>query len=408
MALVNRIIGDCPGCGGKDCYGNVAVSNNQLHRGCLSCKHWDSYSLPELDKKVLYLDQFFHSHAFRGENKNFVEAKERITALARDQILVSPYSNLHEDESLLWTPEQRELLFKFIKQVSVGHRFWPEYHVKQAQIADAFEGFLVQGDVERNIDRALATPQDINRWDDYFWIDVESFKTDPTVLRSSKDESLKMLLEAFDDWANQPSTFNEDVVQELMGGTKAYFKLYSKYRKRIVAGDFKAQLDSPIDATVVESLLGFDNRVYAYEYRFQRIQEFFVSPYYANVPHERISAELFALLRHKLREGAYKDPLKSTRRFKGFMYDVRHIATYAPYCDAMVVDTLMHNWVTDPLVDLTGRHGTRFFSRSNWPAFMDYLDELDSSKSNGLQAALKLVHPENAKSLDWSGSWRCS
>lgn len=139
MALVSRIIGDCPSCGRKDSYGNVNVSGNTLSRGCLSCRHWDRIPLPPLNKQILYLDQFFYSHAFRGINKNFVEAKEKIQKLAYDQLLVAPYSDVHEDETHLWTPEQREPLWKFIKQTSAGHDFWPEYHVKETQLDRAFE-----------------------------------------------------------------------------------------------------------------------------------------------------------------------------------------------------------------------------------------------------------------------------
>lgn len=402
MALVTRIIGDCPSCGQKDSYGNVMISNNQLHRGCLHCKKWDSFLLPQLNKKVIYLDQFFYSHAFRGENKNFIDAKRKIEDLARDQIIVSPYSNLHEDESLLWTEEQRGPLFEFIKQTSFGHSFWPEYHIKKAQIINAFERFVAQGNIVPTLDRSESTPKDVNAWDDYFWIDVGSFKTDPAVLKNSKDEALKMLLDAFEEWSLKPSSFDEDVTLELMGGVKEYLKLYIHYQKRLMEGDVMAVIDSPIDSMIVENLMASDNEVYSSEYRTQRLDEFFHSPYYANIPHERISAEFFALLRHRLRQGSYKDPAKATRKFKGFMFDVRHIATYAPYCDAMVVDTLMHSWAMDPLINLTGRYGTRFFSRTNWSDFISYLDELGASKRDEITNALSLVHPKDAKSPNWS------
>jgi hypothetical protein len=105
------------------------VGGNTLSRGCLRCDHWDRIPLPKLQKKVIYLDQFFFSHAFRGEHKIFVEARKRITDLALAQQIIAPYSNLHEDESQLWTEARRAPLLQFIKQTSLGHRFSYEYEV---------------------------------------------------------------------------------------------------------------------------------------------------------------------------------------------------------------------------------------------------------------------------------------
>ena len=82
-----------------------------------------------------------------------------------------------------------------------------------------------------------------------------------------------------------------------------------------------------------------------------------LSEYYANVPEARIGSEFFALLRHRLRQGQYKNKEKNRDRFGGLFYDIRFISTYAPYCDAMVLDSLMYEWATDPLIDLPKRFG---------------------------------------------------
>lgn len=403
MALVSHIIGDCPGCGRKDSYGNVNVSGNTLARGCLSCRHWDRIPLPPLNKQILYLDQFFYSHAFRGGNKHFVEAKQKIQKLVYDQLLVAPYSNVHEDETHLWTPEQREPLWKFIKQTSVGHDFWPEYHVKEAQIHRAFEAFLGNGPAVHQVERRDAVPKDVNGWDGYVWIDVGSFRPDPATIRSGKQESVNSLLDLFPVWAAKESTFEKDVREELKGGSDSYVKLYVEYVQRMAGGDFKALMDSTVNSQIVERLMHYGAKHLPGPLRMQRIVAFFESEHFANVPVERISAEFFALLRGMVRRGAFVSREKALKRFKGFFFDVRFISTYAPYCDAMVVDTVMHRWATDPLIDLPGRFGTKLFSRANWQEFDRYLDDLARGRTPELTAALKWVHPPNAKIPDWSG-----
>ena len=403
MALVSKIIGNCPACGRKDGYGNVNVSGCVLLRGCLSCRHLDRIPLPKLSKKVLYLDQFFYSHAFRAENVVFKEAKDKIQRLAYKQLLVAPYCNIHEDETHLWTPEQRAPLWKFIKQTSAGHDFWPEYHVKEYQLHRAFQAFLRGDKPSQRVERDDALPDDLHAWDDYMWIDVGRFEPDSAAIRSGKTNSVNALLDLFSEWASTPSTFEEDVRAELRGAAKSYLQLYGDYVKRMIEGDMTAMFTSSVDSQIVEKLMYYGSEHLPPPLRLQRIQAFFDSEHYANVPVERISSEIFALLRHMLRQGAFSSREKAEKRFKGFFYDVRFISTYARYCDAMVVDTLMHRWATDPLIDLPGRYGTRFFSRRNWNELLAYLDEIERNLDPELEQALEWVNPPNAKAPDWSG-----
>lgn len=403
MALVSHILSDCPKCGRKDGFGNVSVSNNFLNRGCLSCKYWVEIPLPDLDKKIIYLDQYFFSHAFRGNEQIFIEAKDKIQNLALEQLIVAPYSNFHEDESSLFNSDNRENLIAFIKQTSGGHQFLSENKVRVNQICRAFTSFLAKSTLQPPIQLRDAVPQNFNDWDNYLWIDVNSLKIDPEALREGKGETLNSLLDAFDEWSNPSYTFEQDVNFELRSIGNVYIQSYFDFVKEIFEGNFQsAWLNSSSNSEVVQILLSYGSEQFPPDERLKRILEFFKSKYFSNVPIERISSEFFALLRHKLRQGFYKNKIKSRKVFKGFLYDVRIISTYAPYCDVMVVDKMMHDWAIDPLIDLPGKYGTRFFSRTNWPEFINYLDELDNSKSSELISVLRLVHPPEAKQADWS------
>lgn len=308
MALVSRIIGDCPGCGRKDSYGNVNVSGNTLARGCLSCRHWVRIPLPQLNKQVLYLDQNFYSHAFRGRNKVFVEAKEKIQKLAYEQLLVSPYSGVHEDETHLWKPEQRDPLWQFIKQTSAGHKFRQEYDVHQVQLHRAFEAFIKSEPPDHHIERRDAIPSEINSWDDYMWIDVNGMTPDADRLRKGKAASVNGLLDLFPKWAASKTTFEEDVREELSGGSDSYIALYVDYVRRIANGDFAAHFDTTVNSRIVETLMYYGEQHLTPLLRMQRIKAFFASDHFANVPVERISAEFFALLRGMVRRGGLRFP----------------------------------------------------------------------------------------------------
>src|SRR5258706_252965 len=400
MTLVSYIIGACPSCGTPESYGNVMVGGNTLSRGCLQCKHWDRIPLPELQKKVIYLDQFFFSHAFRGEHRMFIEAKKRITDLDWAQHIVVPYSNVHEDESELWTEAQRAPLLEFIKQTSLGHKFSYEYEVKNRQIHRAFQAFLASGPTAHTVKRSDALERDVNEWDGYIWIDVGNFLDKHDDLKMRKDRSIEDLLDAFDAWATSPSTFKEDVQFELRSSARSYIEHYVEYVERIVSRDPAAFLTANENSMMIESLLRYQDKLPA-PLRMQRIQVFFQSDYFANVPEARIGSEFFALLRHRLRQGEYKNKEKNRDRFGGLFYDIRFISTYAPYCDAMVVDNLMFQWATDPLIDLPKRFGVRLFSRLNWDEFLTYLADLAASQRPEVDEALKMIHPAGARTPEW-------
>jgi hypothetical protein len=330
----------------------------------------------------------------------FVEAQKRITDLALAQQLVAPYSNLHEDESQLWTEAQRAPLLKFIKQTSLGHRFAYEYEVKSRQIHRAFETFLAGGRTSHTVERSDALERDVNDWDGYVWIDVGNLLDKHDSLKERKDRSIDSLLDAFEVWATTPSTFSEDVQLELHSAAASYIEHYVDYVKRMVSSDPTAFLTANENSMMVESLLHYQDKQPA-PLRMQRIQAFFQSDYFANVPEARIGSEFFALLRHRLRRGEYKNKEKNRDRFGGLFYDIRFISTYAPYCDAMVVDNLMFQWATDPLIDLPRRFGVRLFSRQNWGDFLVYLDNLAASQRPEINEALRMIRPANARTPEW-------
>src|SRR5690348_7900094 len=100
--LVTRIIGSCPACKAADAFGNVLIARDRVLRGCKVCRYSEEIPLPQLAKKVIYLDQFFFSGAFREKDARFAEAAELIKKAASNQLLVAPYSSIHEDETFQW------------------------------------------------------------------------------------------------------------------------------------------------------------------------------------------------------------------------------------------------------------------------------------------------------------------
>lgn len=391
--LVTRIIGKCPGCGAEASYGNVNISQNLLLRGCRRCRYSEQLPLPPLSKVVLYLDQFFFSHAFRANLPDFVDATQLISTLAHEQLIVCPYSRTHEVETHQWRHPQQQALFEFIKNTSRGHEFEPHYSVKKEQILRGFRRFLESDEGSYPIERSDTLPDDLNEWEDYFRIEVRRLPDGVERIREAKERSVGELIDLFPKWRSDNTSFEEDQAAELTTAGDIYVRFYLEMMERSLRGDFSAFIDSPVDTMIVESMLHYDRESIDFRGRMGRIGKFFCSRYFAEVPYEDISSGLFAVLKKRVKQGHYQNPGRAKKRLSGFFYDVEFIAAYAPYCDAMVVDSVMIDFVNDPDLQLSQRYGSRFFSRNNWAEFLDYLRAIGSKKTKELEWALRAVHP---------------
>ncbi len=401
--LVTRIIGNCPKCKKKDCFGNVSVGRDYVLRGCLYCQYSKTIPLPEIRKKVIYLDQFFFSGAFRGKEQRFVKAAERIHSLSDQLLLVAPYSSVHKNESHLWRgfdDKNHDELMNFIKDTSRGHEFRASYEVQQTQILKAFDAFLKQAHSKIYV---LNTSDAINgfihEWDDYFRIDFGNYYVgDIEITRSLKNEAIEGLLDSFDVWRKSTTSFQEDVEFEIHEAGQEYLKAYFTYKKRLATGDYAAIYNAPIVSMIVERMtykFSENNK----EDMFIKIANFFSSSYFSNLPYLTISTKIYAKLQDMVKNGAYTNRSTAQKKLSGFFYDVEHIATYAPYCDAFIMDKPMAELVSDTRVGLEKNFNVRVFSLNNWTALMQWLDQLESEMTDEHKKALDLAYPQEYKSI---------
>jgi hypothetical protein len=391
--FVLQVIGKCPGCGTSQAFGNVSVFRNTLRRGCSYCDYSERFPLPKLSKEVLYLDQFFLSHAFRAELPEFVDATKLIGELAHAQLLVCPYSSVHEVETHQWRHSQQQHLWEFIKRTLRGRKLSPAYRVRHTQIARGFERFLTAAETPFPIEARDALPRELNDWDNYLRFGVRRAFDNIELTRHLKQLAVDQLIGTFSDWRKDTTTFEEDRYLESQATARDYIHLYLMKIARIAQGDVTAAFDSPIDTRIVAGLMSRDRDALDHTERLGRIVAYFKSPHFLEVPCEWISAGLFAVLKNRVKQGQYQNLDKAKERLSGFPYDVQFISAYAPYCQAMFVDRAMYEFVNDKRLALTKKFGTRFFSRSNWSDFVRYLESIKAKKTAEIQHALDMVHP---------------
>lgn len=393
MLLTYVLNQKCPNCGKEGKFGNVNITGDTLNRGCNFCGKWNNIPLPLLKKKIIYLDQFFLSHAFRNNEQPFVEAVERIEQLASRQILVCPYSRIHTEETHLWRHDEQNKLYEFIKQTARGHEFKPAYSIKENQLVNSFSNFL-QGNNQYFLrDDSHAFGENIHSWDDYFWVDIRPYLGDIDEIRRGKDEAVSALVDIFDGWRSSKTTFEEDQRSEALGYAESLLKQYVDGLAKLSIGGVEEYFNLPIESQFITTLLYFDQDKLSYEDRIKRIKTFLVSDYFIYTPYIDISCQLFAVLRKLVRNGAYVNKEKAKEKLSGLYYDVDFISTYGPYCDAMFVDRVMMTWLLDRDADISKRYSFSVFSAETWDEFHRYLNSLDENISEEVDVFLKYAYP---------------
>ncbi|HET9819042.1 MAG TPA: hypothetical protein VFP92_07765 [Rhodanobacteraceae bacterium] len=366
-------------------------------RGCKACPYSQRIPLPNLSKKIIYLDQFFFSAAFREKDDRFIAAATLIKRATAHQLLLAPYSSVHEDETHQWrgfNGQTKDDLMEFIKATSRGHDFEPAYRIEHDQVLDAFQSFCDGKSSEFSLNRRTALRSDINYWEDYFRIEVGAYRGDIELIRQLKNDSVEELVrDAFPGWRSSSASFDEHVQLEIRDAAKLYIKFYLDYVARIINGDYSAMFDSPIVSMIVQDMMHMLPRDLDTDAKISTIKHFFSSEHFSNIPNAWMSARIFAILRGQVKSGAYANPDEAVRRLFGFFQDVKHISIYAPYVDAIVVDQPMASILNDGRLDVSGRYGTKVFSLNNWDQLVDWLQSLIDSTTDEHRKGLALAYP---------------
>ncbi|MFP3564086.1 hypothetical protein [Paraburkholderia sp. SIMBA_030] len=378
--LVTYVLGNCPGCGQENSFGNVEVYGDHVLQGCKRCRYSHGLMLPPIRKKVIYLDQFFFSCAFRGRDARFVQAAERIKQLAEDQLLVAPYSSIHEDETQ-WR-DYADQLYPFIKDTSRGAEFERASEVEKTQLTRAFRAWLAGEPADHVISLEDALEEEhVAEWDGYIRIEVGGYLGDAELLAQLKRQSVEQLVDLFPEWRTSQRSFEGDVEAEYAQIGPTLIGSYLEFVFRMFRGDIDVFLDSPAIAMIVQEFMFLLPEEMPAEDKLRRCGEFFRSDHFKNVPTQWLTTHMLATLKAIVKAGSYQNREKALGRLSGVFFDIKHISTYAPYVDAFIMDQPMAELVSHPGVRLTERYGTRVFSLNNWDELFVWFDELEAAMS---------------------------
>ena len=285
-------------------------------------------------------------------------------------------------------------LMEFIKATSRGAEFERAYNVEHSQIHKAWETFL-KGRPHKYLveNKDVIRGRTLDKWDDYFRIDVGGYARDVELNRRLKSESVDELVKVLDKWQDSSESFDEAVALEIRDAGKQYVSTYLTMLNRYAHGDVAAAVDSPMVATVVEQMIHWLPKDQPLPERIGRCIEFFQSPHFSEVPHQWLSSHMFATMKAMVKRGTFASCEEARKRLNGVFEDIQHISLYAPYCDAIVIDKFMADLVCRPTVGLQQRYRAEVFSLSNWDTLLAWLDRLETDISEGHRRGVAAAYP---------------
>ena len=142
------IIKKCPRCH-KKAFRRLDIFGDSIMWKCKKCAETGREKLFRIEKKIIYLDQFGYSNilksTLRNNNDKWNKLGDRIRELVEDQIIVCPYSTVHQTETEFYETYYKEITDLY-RNFSAGIAFKHPHRIEQNQILQSLLNFLSEDD----------------------------------------------------------------------------------------------------------------------------------------------------------------------------------------------------------------------------------------------------------------------
>lgn len=390
---------ECPKCG-KNSFGILMICDHYYSRRCAECYYPGGhepaaqYPLPELNKKIIYVDQFAISNMMKFLNpdtkahqKGNVDSFwsrlfERLDTLCKLQLIICPDSDFHEHESLLapfYGPLKR-----MYELFSNGVSFYDHETIQRFQILGQLNIWF--GETKTlDLDVHKITHGNINAWRKRFIVSVNTQKPQELIdeIRTNREKVAEHLKDVFRLWQSEKDKdfyycYNEE--KKAMAGV--LIKSYREYLTNFAMISFGLapfQLGDVLPNMAIITFHEIKERLKEKKFKEEnlnrKLEEFLRSEIFEDTPFIKISSMLYAAMARQAANGRKNLPTR------GFDTDVQIISTLLPYCDAMFIDNECRSFLAERPLCYEINYGTKVFSYANRNEFIDYLDNIESEAS---------------------------
>ena len=392
---------DCPMCKAISTFGFLSAGGDVLTRRCKECRYSDSEVLPDLDKKVIYLDQFCFSEIHKERNGQrrhdnrssfWKDASELLRELVLAQQAILPHSNIHHDETIVshFAKELRDTQ----EHVGGDIELCDTDQVQLSQVEIFIKAFI-----EDSEPKIMFVPDDVLKGHRNDWLtnirvavgmDWSAFADAKRHDRATIEGNVAGLIKY---WQSNGYGFDEVLNIEL----GAYFQSRSEAFTLAVATLGRGIENGDIFAgpNFAQSYIARENDIIEHYLRkagtaegdiAHKMRDFWRWDKNKDQPFGRMLAYLFASLADQFKKGRRKIPSA------GLMNDIKAISAYVPYVDAMFVDRECAQLLRHPRCKADLRYKAKIFSLANRNEFLDYLRQLISNTPNDVRQFASIIY----------------
>lgn len=365
--------------------------------------------MPNLDKKIIYLDQCALGFILRalmhkeGQTKEhpdqipvverFLRAFEKLDLLNKKQLLVCPRSDFHFKETALMTEERAEALNKVGVLLSSTFSFADPARIIVMQSLGHFRASLKGQGYKFDDDKKHSVRGSVDVWNSWINVHVKHKVTarDVQSLHDDKADNHAALAQQFARWRSLPKQGDEDFkIMEIKAVGSLVINLFSS--KSLSIPEPNSMIELLLRSVMYPDQLQQFSAYYFKECeeasipeseRQGKIEEYFSGPA-LEVPFFQIACGLTALV------GVRASQNKGMKVDANHIIDILFMALYLPYVDAMLMEKTWHK----DLLTLPLTYKAEVYSVSNMDEFFSYLDEIEASAPPGFMKNVEAVYGE--------------
>lgn len=401
----------CPKCGAEE-YGVLSVGDTRCERRCRACWHTATVYLPEIKKKIVYVDQFafsnmvkFLSPEIKGHERAaaepfWKELFEILGVVCHLQLVACPDSREHQHESLA-SPFYNALKHTY-EHFSGGVSFHDAETIKIRQIAELARAWLKNEPVAFDFDPELISSDRLHSWSGRIFVTVDGVLPGTVdELRTRRDKTHRGLQEVFEQWQRDKKSFKEVHATEKRAYGETIAQMYDndcRKREQMAIMMMRGQMPPLNDVlpsrteTLVKSLQFIFQQEVGSELGNANLVEFFRSGAINEAPFNLIGAAMYASLAVKAAAGQKEIPNQGTAT------DIDIVSTLLPYCDVMFVDNKCRALLKDIPRNYALPYDCKIFSTNTGADFIQYLKDVrDSVTPDHLKLVEEVYGPDPMK-----------
>lgn len=333
----------------------------------------------------------------------------KIDILCKKQAIICPYSDVHEEESVVTNLSIHQAyndLKKMYEYLWRGCSFMDDQTLERFQVVRHFEDRLLNKKHVPKISRKDMFRNDIcseRQWQMRINVDskfIINHMDEINIERNAISEWIKRVFEK--RWQKEKRDFNYWYKEEALWYWRMTYNAhiksiitYAKVEQGIISiEEWIWSILSPSDIIItnIKDILE-RNWINDELEKIKKVKEYFSSPMMSEVPFINIRSLLWADLAIQANNWRKNPPNRWESN------DIKVISLYSPYCDAMLIDSIMfarlnQNPVKDKLKEIW--YWTVFFSNRDdkIDEFIEYLDKIEKNISKEQEDAVNSLYWE--------------